>query len=51
VSAYKHTGFWAGMDTFKDKQMLDEMHSKGEAPWEVWKKRTQAILRISTETC
>jgi glucose-1-phosphate cytidylyltransferase len=51
VSAYKHTGFWAGMDTFKDKQMLDEMHSKGEAPWEVWKKHTQAILRISTEKC
>ena len=25
------------MDTFKEKQMLDDMYSKGETPWEVWK--------------
>ena len=35
---YKNTGFWAAMDTFKDKQMLDEMFSRGDAPWEVWKR-------------
>ncbi len=34
---YKYNGFWASMDTFKDKQMLDEMFNRGEAPWEVWK--------------
>lgn len=34
---YKHNGFWVAMDTFKDKQLLDEMYSRGEAPWEVWK--------------
>ncbi len=34
--AYKYDGFWASMDTFKDKQMLDDLHSKGDAPWEVW---------------
>lgn len=35
--AYRHTGFFASMDTFKDKQQLDDLHSHGNAPWEVWK--------------
>lgn len=34
--AYKYDGFWAAMDTFKDKQMLDEMYTRGPAPWQVW---------------
>lgn len=34
---YKYEGFWVSMDTFKDKQMLDDMYSRGETPWEVWK--------------
>ncbi len=33
----KHTGFWVGMDTFKDKQFLEDLLSKEKAPWEVWK--------------
>lgn len=36
--AYKYDGFWRGMDTFKDKQALDEMYSRGNAPWEMWKR-------------
>lgn len=35
--AYRHNGFWACMDTFKEKQIFDDMHSKGETPWTVWK--------------
>lgn len=35
--ARKHDGFWASMDTFKDKQILDELNDRGEAPWQVWK--------------
>ncbi len=35
--AYAYDGFWAGLDTYKDKQRLDELASKGNAPWEVWK--------------
>jgi len=35
--AYKYDGFWACMDTFKDKQLLDDMHTRGESAWEVWK--------------
>ena len=34
---YKYNGFWISMDTFKDKQLLDDMYSKGNAPWEIWK--------------
>lgn len=36
---YHHDGFWKNMDTFKDKQSLDELHATGAAPWEVWKQR------------
>ena len=35
----RHKGFWVAMDTFKDKQFLDELVSKDEAPWEVWKRK------------
>lgn len=34
--SYRHTGFWASMDTFKDKLMLEGMHAEGRAPWQVW---------------
>lgn len=37
--AYRHPGFWACMDTFKDKQSFDEMNARGEMPWAVWKPR------------
>jgi glucose-1-phosphate cytidylyltransferase len=34
--AYKYDGFYACMDTFKDKQMLDDLHGSNCAPWQVW---------------
>jgi glucose-1-phosphate cytidylyltransferase len=37
LAAYRHDGFWLPMDTFKDKQLLEDMYSRGIAPWEVWK--------------
>ena len=36
--AFRYDGFWKGMDTFKDKQALDELYESGRAPWEVWKR-------------
>ena len=33
---YKHDGFWACMDTYKEKQQLDEMIDSGSMPWQVW---------------
>jgi glucose-1-phosphate cytidylyltransferase len=37
LGGYRHDGFWLPMDTFKDKQLLDDLYSRGVAPWEVWK--------------
>jgi glucose-1-phosphate cytidylyltransferase len=34
--AYQHAGFWACMDTFKEKKMFDDMVTRGEMPWAVW---------------
>jgi len=35
--SYAYDGFWACMDTFKEKQLLEDMYSRGQVPWEVWK--------------
>jgi glucose-1-phosphate cytidylyltransferase len=37
ILAYQHNGFWACMDTFKERQMLEDMCTRGQTPWEVWK--------------
>ena len=34
--AQRHDGFWAPMDTLKDKQWLDGLHESGNAPWQLW---------------
>lgn len=33
--AYRYNGFWQCMDTFKDKQRLEELND-GTAPWKIW---------------
>jgi glucose-1-phosphate cytidylyltransferase len=35
--AFEYDGFFAAMDTFKDKQLLDNLYEGGQPPWEVWK--------------
>ncbi len=42
--AYPYEGFWASVDTFKDKQILDEMYLNGNTLWEVWKKKGETCL-------
>jgi len=37
LAGYRHDGFWLPMDTFKDKQVLEDLYARGAAPWEVWK--------------
>jgi glucose-1-phosphate cytidylyltransferase len=34
--AHRYRGFWKAMDTFRDKQELEELWARGEAPWKVW---------------
>ncbi len=36
LMAYKHTDFWACMDTMRDKVMLERLWDTGEAPWRIW---------------
>lgn len=36
--SYRYSGFWAAMDSFKDKIKLDRMESRGDCPWMLWKK-------------
>jgi len=38
LNAYKHTGFWRGMDNLKDKNDLTDMWMTGKAPWALWLK-------------
>jgi glucose-1-phosphate cytidylyltransferase len=33
LSAYRYDGFWAPMDTLKDKQRLETLWESGRAPW------------------
>ncbi|MBI2605100.1 MAG: glucose-1-phosphate cytidylyltransferase [Deltaproteobacteria bacterium] len=37
LMAYRHEGFWQMMDTLRDKQLLESLWEKGDAPWKVWK--------------
>jgi glucose-1-phosphate cytidylyltransferase len=40
--AYKYNGFWQCMDTFKDKERLEELH-QGAAPWKVWNRPEPSV--------
>jgi len=33
---YRNQGFWACVDTLKEKKMFDEMYAQGDTPWAVW---------------
>jgi glucose-1-phosphate cytidylyltransferase len=36
LMAFRYDGFWAPMDTLKDKQELDALFEGGAPPWAVW---------------
>ena len=36
LSAYRHHGFWQPMDTLRDRNRIDELWAKGQAPWKLW---------------
>jgi len=38
LMAYRHNGFWAAMDTLRDKHNLERLWETGERPWAVWEK-------------
>jgi len=37
LMAYKHEGFFAAMDTFRESMHLNDVWESGKAPWKTWK--------------
>ena len=36
LAVRKHLGFWASMDTLRDRNYLEGLWADGKAPWKVW---------------
>ncbi len=36
LNAKKHNGFWACMDTLRDKNYLNDLWDSDQAPWKIW---------------
>ena len=36
LMAFRHEGFWAAMDTLRDKNNLEALWASGAAPWRAW---------------
>jgi glucose-1-phosphate cytidylyltransferase len=36
LHAFRHTGFWECMDTYKDAVQLNDLWAGGGAPWKLW---------------
>ena len=34
--AFEHRGFWQPMDTLREKRILEDLWSSGNAPWKIW---------------
>ncbi|PAF29524.1 glucose-1-phosphate cytidylyltransferase [Paenibacillus sp. 7516] len=43
LQAFKHGGFWQPMDTLRDKNYLEELWTKGNAPW------SEGKLKVKTK--
>ena len=37
MDAVRYDGFWAPMDTLKERTALEDMHRKGISPWALWR--------------
>jgi glucose-1-phosphate cytidylyltransferase len=38
LHAFRHTGFWECMDTYKDAVLLNDLLGGGRPPWAVWER-------------
>ena len=36
LEAIPHHGFWAPMDTLKERSMLEDLYRSGKRPWALW---------------
>ena len=37
LAAYKHHGFWKGMDAVRDRIELEQLWQSNHAKWKIWK--------------
>jgi glucose-1-phosphate cytidylyltransferase len=37
LMTFRYEGFWAPMDTLKDRETLEQLHQSGSPPWAVWR--------------
>lgn len=45
LCSLQYDGFWACMDTYKEKQFLDDTYARGDTPWELWKREATPTER------
>lgn len=50
LHALKYEGFWSCMDTYKEKQHLDDLYARGKAPWELWKRPPGEVAALDLES-
>jgi glucose-1-phosphate cytidylyltransferase len=36
LAAFPHRGFWAAVDTLRDKRILEDLWARDQAPWKTW---------------
>lgn len=41
--AMPYRGFWAPMDTLKERSYLEELHRTGQSPWELWRRNPEVL--------
>jgi len=44
LAMYKHDGFWAAMDTQRERDYLNELWAKGNAPWAINEARPEGSI-------
>jgi glucose-1-phosphate cytidylyltransferase len=43
LAAYRYDGFWAPMDTLKERIYLEELHRRGKSPWTLWARNGSGV--------
>lgn len=46
MRAVRHDGFWAPMDTLKERAALEEQYRNGTCPWALWRQRAAEPVRL-----
>jgi glucose-1-phosphate cytidylyltransferase len=45
LKAVRHNGFWAPMDTLKERSQLEALERSGRAPWKLWARHPEPAER------